>query len=537
VSRRTATFAAAGLVVAYLASRVALLWRFPPHADEALFAKWTFEAAESSSALFEPLTFGQNPMQEWLGVGLVHLGVEPLTALRLLTVAAGLVTMGAVAWVARDVAGPHAGLAAASVWLIVPFAVVYGVIGLADPIVAALSAVAMALLMLLARRPRVALAVALGLVLGVGLLVKLTMLSAVWLLPLGVLLLDWRRDGVRRRLVHWVALVALAGAVALAVYQVLRLSVHWEELQDMRDATLARHSVADFLRHPGRWIGRNWPSFRLALRGYLTIPLVLAAAVGAGTTLRTTPRVGLYLVGWAVLPLAAVVALADVPFVRWELVAVPPLVVLAGIGVAVLVRGTLSLTQDAGRPAAWTACALLALALVAPALAWDGRTLADPATRPYPAHDDVDYVQAYSAGGPWLELVPWFRRLPGSVRVATVGSGLEQLEVSLRNDGVLLVSAGDAGPDAVLALQNTVDPLPAPEPPFAWRTIERLSRPRHGVPVTLSERVVRVGAQTAASPAALRRLLGSEAAWSAFSARYPAVAVWAAAWNEVYRES
>jgi 4-amino-4-deoxy-L-arabinose transferase-like glycosyltransferase len=535
VSRRATAWAYAALGVAFVATRATLIWRFPPHSDEAIFEKWTLAMSQDLDEAFIPLTFGQHPLQEWLALGPARLGLEPLTSLRLVTIVAGLVTMGAVAWLARELAGPWAGLAAAAVWLVVPFGLVYGVIGLADPLVAALAAVAMGLQLSLARRPRLAVALVLGLVLGVGILVKLTMLTAVWLVPLGLLLVDWRREGLGGRLARWAALLLLAGVIAFAMYQVLRLSVHWEELQASQKGA-ARHGVLDFLEHPGRWIEHNWPSFRQALRGYLTVPLVLAAAVGAGLTLRRTPRLGLYVLGWAVLPLAAVVALADTPYVRWVLVAVPALVVLAGVGVAIVVRAVLGLVESARRPLVWATCAALALVLAAPGVAWDVRTIRDPTTRPYPGNDEVDYVEAYSAGGPWLELVPRFRRIPGPVRVATLGSGLEHLEVSLRGH-VVLVPVGTAAPEAVLALQNTEDPLPRPAVPFAWQPVERIERPRDGTPVTLSRRVVRVGSQLAADPSALRRILGSQAATARFATRYPAVARWIAAWNEAYRPS
>ncbi len=535
MSTRATAWTYAALGVAFVATRATLIWRFPPHSDEAIFEKWTLAMSQDLGQAFIPLTFGQHPMQEWLALGPARLGLEPLTSLRLVTIVAGLVTMGAVAWLAREVAGPWAGLAAAAVWLVVPFGLVYGVIGLADPVVAALAAVAMGLQFALARRPRIGVALVLGVVLGAGILVKLTMLTAVWLVPLGLLLLDWRREGLGGRLARWAGLLLLACLIAFAMYQVLRLSVHWDQLQASQKGA-ARHGVLDFLEHPGRWVEHNWPSFRQALSGYLTAPLVLAVAVGAGLTIRRTPRVGLYVVGWAALPLAAVVALADTPYVRWMLVAVPALVVLAGIGVAIVVRAVLAAVGSARRPLVWAACAILAVVLAAPALAWDVRTIRQPTTRPYPGNDEVDYVEAYSAGGPWLELVPRFRRVPGAVRVATLGSGLEHLEVSLRGH-VAFVPVAVAGPEAVLALQNTEDPLPRPAPPFAWQPVERIQRPHDGTPVTLSRRVVRVGSRVADDPTALRRVLGSEAAMSRFEARHPAVARWVAAWSEAYRPS
>ena len=531
---RRALAVGAALVVAFVVLRLPLLWRFPPHTDESLFAYWAWVGYEDAGERFLPLSLGQNPMQEWMGMGLIRLGVEPLTALRLLSLLSGLVAMGAIAWIARRVAGDVAAVAAAAIWVVLPFSLVYGVVGVADPIIAALTIVAVALQMELVRTPRVDLALVLGMVIGVGALTKLTMMSAVWLAPLGALLFDWSREGPGRRVARWLGVLALAGLVAWLLYQVIRLSALWPGLPEAREHALARHSLGEFLDRPGFWIDLNWTYYRLALRGYLTIPIILAGAVGVGLVLRGAWRTGLFLLGWVLLPMAAVLALAGEPFVRWVLVSIQPFVVFAGVGAVWLVRAAARLALRFGPRAASAAAVVVVVALGLPSVVWAAHTIADPLWRPYPGRDDVDFVQAYSAGGPWDALVDQLERVPGPLRVSTIGNGLEYLLIALRREPITFELAAQRDPRALFAIQNTRDPLPAGPAPLAWRPVRVWQRPRDGLPATLSRRGVLVGSRFAATPEELRAALGSQEAVDALAADRPAVRAWLNAWRTAY---
>jgi hypothetical protein len=524
---------AAGVV--YVAVRLMLVWRFPPHVDEALFARWTLDGFDDRHLLFLPLAFGNNPMLEWVGIGVMQLGVEPLTALRLVSLASGVVTLFVVAWLARELGGDRAALATAWVWALLPFTVVYGVVGLTDPLVMALVAVAIALQLAIARRPRFVLALLLGVVIGVGLLTKLTMTIALWLMPLGALAFDWRRQALRSRLLRWLGSLALAVAVAALSYQVLRFSDLYAIAGERRDALLSMNSVGVFLDDPARWLRDNWTSYRLALDGYLTVPLVISAAVGVAAVVRTAPRLGLFFVGWLMLPLAAILALAETPFVRWLTILLPALVPLIGVGVVEIVSVAERLLGRS-RPFVRSIAALgILVVLFAPAVAWDVRTLSDPVTQVYPGRDDVDYVTEWSAGGPWLELAPVLRRPPGPALVAWAGGGYEYLDVVLRGEALVILSRNDrpAEPGAVLGIENKGQLLRGPGP-LEWHRLRALARPRDGVPVVLYERGVRVGTHIATTPTELDRLLGVGA--EQYLSTHPAVSAWKRAWLRAYSE-
>ena len=106
--------------------------------DEGLFAHWAQLGYEDPAQRFLPLASGNTPMQEWLGMSLISIGIEPLTSLRVLSLLSGLVLLAVVWSLARELGGTPAAVASLLVWVVLPFSLVYGVIGLTDPIVAAL---------------------------------------------------------------------------------------------------------------------------------------------------------------------------------------------------------------------------------------------------------------------------------------------------------------------------------------------------------------------------------------------------------------
>lgn len=534
-SARWVVVAGAAAVAVFVGSRLALVWRFPPFIDEGTFARWTLAGYEDAAQRFAPLAGGNHPMQEWLGMALVSVGLEPFTSLRLLSLASGLVLLGVVAVLAHELGGRDAALVSLLVWVVLPFSLVYGVIGLADPLVAACFGVAMALQARLARAPAAWTALLLGLVWGVGLLTKLTMTAALWLAPLGLLLVDWRRESLGRRLTGWVACLLLAGAIAAALYQVLRLSPLYGGADEAREIYFTSHSVSEFFDSPGRWIRDNWTSYRLAYRGYLTVPLVVAAAVGFAVVVRRDVRLGLFTLGWAVLPVAAIVALADEPYVRWLYLAVAPLAAFVSVGVAVVACWV---GEAIGRRApAWRRAAVAATvcALVVPAIVWDVETLRDPVGRVYPGHDDVDYVLDFSAGGPWPAVTRELERIPGPARVATSGQAFDNLGLSLRDRPLELADVGErvADPTFVFGLENKSTLARGPGA-LEWEAGRTFERPRDGVPVRMVRRVVRLPQGTVSTPRQLAVGLGSPQATRRFLSEHPEVRAWANAWHRAH---
>ncbi len=516
----------AGIALFYAGSRGALLWRFPPHVDESLYATWTADGFDRTASRFVALSRGQQPLLEWLGMGFMQVGAGPLLAVRLVSFFAGLGTLALVGVLGGRLGGRSTALASAAMFAVLPFFLVYTVIGLYDPLATLFVTAAVVLSIRVAEHPRLGTALLLGAALGGGLLTKLTTELSFALLPFGALFLDWEK----RKVKAWSGCLFVSVAVAWASYQVLRLSPYYGGLGAAR-RVFARHSVATFFHHPGHWLAVNGGSYGSALIGYLTIPLIVAVVVGLVSALRSQRSLVILLCVWGAVPFVSAVTLADIPYARWLDTGMPPIANFGGYGAMRAVGAIRRLRWGAG----WRATAVVAVAaaLGIPALAWDARTLAAPLSRPYPGHDDVDYVRGSSAGGPWLRLAPDLGRLSRGRPLAVAWSGLEVLEymqLALRADPrISLVAADSRSAERALYGFGNGTPL-AMSGGLGWRRIRIYPRSRDGVPVTLYEHGVVLNDRFAASPAALRAALGGRG-YDRYVTGHPAVREWLGAWR------
>jgi 4-amino-4-deoxy-L-arabinose transferase-like glycosyltransferase len=412
----------AGIVVAYGLTRALFAARFPVFFDEALYAEYAEDGARSSHDLFRAYEVGQGPLPIWLGILWIKLGVTPLMAMRLVSITAGLLTAAAMGLVGRWLWGPAAGWATAGLCVAMPFLLVHDGIGIYEPVVGLILASALVLQLAHAWRPRLWLGVALGFVLAAGLLTKENTLPALLLMPLSLLCFDWSAAGRRARLARWLAGVGLTGLVVVAAVLLQRSSDQYALREAAaRSITLrAARSTGEVLRDPFGVLQVNWTVFRPVLTGYLTIPLLLTALVGAVLSWRVRPRATALLLAWIVVPAAIVATFQLRPAPRHAMIVVLPAVALTAYA---LVRGTALLQRSLpGRWAALAGTAAAALVL-APGLALDVRVLAHPATARYPGLDYWQYVAGWPAGGPWRRTADLLRRRATGSRVVLLAPG------------------------------------------------------------------------------------------------------------------
>jgi hypothetical protein len=532
-----AALLATALVVAFALTRVALLWRFPPFTDEALYAHWAWQGYLVPEDRFLALAGGKEPLLPWAAMGWIRLGAEPITAVRLVSVAAGFLTVLLVWLLARDLFGRTASWPAAALAVVLPFFVVNDVVGIYDPLAAASVAAALVLQLRLARRPGLGDGLLLGLVLCAGLLTKATTLVAIALLPLGALLLDWSPDRRLRRLLVWTGSVVVALVVAALGYSVMLLSEFYDDFRTaQKPENTPVHTFRDGVRHLGHWLDQNVPPFGEALVGYFTLPLLVLCVVGFVAALRRRPRPALVVAVWALVPLAGPVLLADFPHARYLLTAAPPLVAFAGIGLVVLVDAVRERYRTTGRAGVLAAAATLLLLF--PALVVDARVLSAPATATYPALDDEEYATSWAGGAPWPPLADELRRRTTG-RPALVALGehhpLAVQLLLLDTPRVTVVRLDDPRAAAArFAVQND-EPLPPPRGALRRRPVWSYERPRGGDTAVLYEIGVEVDGRSYATPDDLRAGLRlPDAEFDAFVAARPEVHRWYRGWFGEY---
>jgi 4-amino-4-deoxy-L-arabinose transferase-like glycosyltransferase len=404
------------LLVAFLAIRTYRLTSLPIFIDESLHLFWSQRVREEPG--FErPLRDGK-PLQALVTSLTVPGAADPLWAGRFTSVMVGAAGMWAAWQIGRRLFDERTGWAAAVLYLACPFTLFYDRMALSDVYLSTFAALTLLASIAVARDPRPATGVWLGLALAGCVLSKVPGLMLAPLPLAAAFLLPPRRPGLVRALA-----LAYAIAAVLAAYPAWYFLAHsgqvWKAAGTEEDVEVA-HLLVDNAGDAVRWLWAYW-----------TWPVTIAglAGVAVGVLRRRGPE--LLLAAASLAPVAVFVAFSFYWYPRYILFATVPFLVLAARALALA-------AQRAARPArrapVWLA-GLLAAALV-PAVRFDAALLEDPTQAPLPRLERFQYVDGFSSGYGCAEAVAWLRSQlaahPGTITVAAETPGRRTLFLGLR---------------------------------------------------------------------------------------------------------
>ena len=526
--RAAAPFAGAALLM--IATRLSVLWRFPPFLDESLYATWAMRVHDSVNDRFVALAYGKLPLLSWLGAGLVFAGARPLDSVRLVSFVSGLVSLAVVAALAARLGGRPAAIATAFVYALMPLALVHDVIGIMEPLVTALLALALYLQLRLVERPSMSVALGLGLVMGAGLLTKETGEIALVLLPASLLLFDWSGPQLGRRVLVWAGDALVAVVLAGIAYLVVTLSDYWDDYPAARRSLGTFRDLGDGLSHPLRWLQAEWRDYGTELLGFATIPLLIACVIGIVVAFGIRRRLAALYLLWLLVPLVVAILFLPNPFVRYLVPMTPMLAVFAGVGIAAAWSFASTRFARPRRPVAVAVVVVLAFVLAA---VFDARVVANPATAPYPGLSRDEYASGWAAGTGWRELANELQRRAGAHKlvVASYAGLSDALQLSLGDDPRIQIVSGQPGKSGPEATSDYVvengTPLPA-DPGYGVLARDwTYERPHHGTPLVLYRRGVQWQGRTYVTPDELRAGLGlPDADFDRFIAAHPDIGAW-----------
>lgn len=381
-----------GLVaVAYVVSRLALLWRFPTFWDEGLDAVSAQTGLDDPSTRFSFLAEAYGPLFHWISILFVSIGLKPVTAVRAIAFLSGGATLALSGLLARKLFGARAAIAAMALYVALPFFVVHDVHASLDTLASALAMAVLYLQLRLAEEPRLDLALIYGLVLGAGLLTRQTSVIGVLLAPASLVLFDWAAPARPARLLRWGGFTLLAFALAGLIHSIELLAPNHNQLPALLARVPHFRPLGDALRDPFGLLSQNWPDIAGALWGYVTWPLLLLLlGVCAWAAYRRDLRVGLVAL-WGAGPIVATLLLVRFGYPRYILTAIAPVTMLIAFA------GVRCAEYAAARSRrAWIAPA--AALVLLPAVLSDLRVLAHPATTQFAGEDDWQFVGGWPAG-------------------------------------------------------------------------------------------------------------------------------------------
>jgi 4-amino-4-deoxy-L-arabinose transferase-like glycosyltransferase len=390
--RRRLVLAVGLLTAAYLATRLALTWRFPLYVDETTFASFAREV-HGGGQFFAAEADKKGLLPSWMGAGLIGAGIDPITSMRLLAAAGAALAALCGGLIVRRLFGVREGLLTAALIALGPYFLVNASVGIYDAMVTGLVAAAVLVSMRLVQRPRLLTAVLLGGLIGAGGLTKPTTSVAIVVLPFTLLLFDYASPLRRRRLLIWAGYAALALVLGYAITSIARLT----PLYDQPMVPRANHrSIGQVFDDIVPSIRSNGPLQWRALLGYFTLPGILLGIIGVISGLRRHRAATALLLVWTLSVATSALLLALWPYPRYFAAAIVPLSAFVALG-AVAVWNGLSNPSWPYRSARIAVAAVLLLVAVAPALRYEGQVIADPVHSLYPGADLEGYVWATSA--------------------------------------------------------------------------------------------------------------------------------------------
>jgi 4-amino-4-deoxy-L-arabinose transferase-like glycosyltransferase len=316
---------------------------FPAFEDEGSQLRWVSRIIEAGEWL-QPLGEGK-PLEAWLPVPLVRLGVHPLTAARALHVLAGMIGAVLIYQLARQMTGRWAAFATGVLFALCPFVVYLQRLALSDIFMCAAGIWVLLSVMQFNNRPdaRHAVLLAMSLVcvafckFPVGFFFLIATPMALLLMPS-----DERREllrppALRNLFAAHAPAVLLAAAVVVAAF-VRSRNGHSPGfgLQDLMGIGAGRyHDIA-------ATIGIDRPNLAGELSAQLSWPVAVIGLVGlaAGAFLHDWRIRWLIMIG--LLPMLSISLLAQFWFPRYLLFTIPPLIIAA-------VAGWQNLSLHAGR--------------------------------------------------------------------------------------------------------------------------------------------------------------------------------------------
>lgn len=397
----------------YFATRLINLTLLPIFTDEAIYIRWSQIGAQDANWRFISLTDGKQPMFTWIAMVLLRLLPlwDPLFIGRLVSVVAGfgsLVGIGLLSFLLFK--NKRITLLSCFFYLISPFSLLYDRMALYDSLVATFFLWNLSLAVLLVRTLRLDVALLLGMMLGAGMLNKTSGFLSLYLLPTTLLLADWEKKDRLRKLVRWMALVAVSVGISQALYSVLRLSplLHMVTAKD----ALFIYPVNEWLAQPFRFVEGNLRGMFDWLWRYMSVPVVVLVA--AIFLLRRITGEQLLLLFWWVLPFVALATFGKVLYPRFILFMAMPLLVLSAVGadwILHTLRRKLALVT------------LFAL-LVLPSIRADYYILFDPISAPIPEADLGQYMNEWPAGWGIKESVAYLKQeaAKGKISIYTEGT-------------------------------------------------------------------------------------------------------------------
>ncbi|MFA5024890.1 MAG: glycosyltransferase family 39 protein [Candidatus Shapirobacteria bacterium] len=300
------------IVIAYFVIRCVNLTSLPVFGDEAIYIRWSQIIKSVDTLRFIPQTDGKQPLFMWLtAVDLKFF--SPLEAGRLISVFAGAGTIIVLFLISSS-------FLPSLIYLFLPFTFFFDRLATADTLLTFFGVTSLYLSLALAKKPRLDLAMILGVVLG---LAWLTKSPAIYFVVLSLLtFVIYNPKNLSK-----IYLPILSGLIGFCIYNILRLGPAFAQIAIRNQDYI--WPLKEIIRHPLDPLIPHLKDVIHLYSYYISIPLLLSPLLYFifKKSIKPNKSVLIYF-AWFILPLIANAAMAKVFTARYILFVIPYLILL-----------------------------------------------------------------------------------------------------------------------------------------------------------------------------------------------------------------
>ena len=373
-----------GIILVFFLLRLINLTILPVFADEAIYIRWSQVMRAEPTLRFLPLSDGKQPLFMWLTIPFFKIFSDPLWAGRFLSVLSGLGSLVAIFFLTWELFKKKwLSLLACLFYALLPFFVFFDRLALVDSMLMMFGLWLAYLSLLLARQPKLDLALITGLVLAGALITKSPAVFFAMMIPSGLLLGKNFRKNIFPLIKFWLIIWALG----FGFYNfLLRLGPGFQMIAIRNKDYL--FTFSEILSRPLDPLIPHLKELFQWLPNLLTWPIVLASLGGLLIGLRKKLKISLFLLVWLFVPLLTQAVFARVFTPRYILFTIWPLLIFAGFFLEWLLAKI--------KKKYWLVPIIILILI--PAFRYDWYLLTSPETAPLPRNLRSGHLEEWTAG-------------------------------------------------------------------------------------------------------------------------------------------
>lgn len=408
------------VILIFFLLRLINLTILPIFADEAIYIRWSQVMRAEATLRFLPLSDGKQPLFMWVTIPLLKIFTDPLLAGRFLAVLSGLGSLVGIFFLTWGLFKKKwISLLACFFYALLPFFVFFDRLALVDSMLLMFGIWLAYFSLLLARRPKLDLALIMGLVLAAALITKSPAIFFAMMIPFALLLSKDLKKNIFSFSGFWLLILALG----FGFYNfLLRLGPGFQMIALRNKDYL--FTFQEILIHPFDPLKPHLIDLFSWLPNLFTWPVCILVLLGLFWGLKRKTKETIFLLIWFFIPFLAEAVFAKVFTPRYILFTLWPLVILAAFGGVWLFEQLRLIKKGSQKKMGMVLMTLLFFLIIYPSLKYNFLLLTNPEKAPLSRNLRNGHLEEWTAGQGLKESAEFFKQKAkeGSIFIGTEGS-------------------------------------------------------------------------------------------------------------------